>query len=100
MEDTLQHAVSETKTDADLFNRLRQLDRSLMDGGNKHDRVHVLILACLAEGLNTRIRIVRAIVHLGYTSSHVAIVLNTGEGSNPERHSWKRDKAGHYVALV
>ena len=66
---------------------------------NKHDRVIVLIEACLDEGIDTRKGIVDALVKLGFNYRHVAILLNEGTGESPERHNWRRDENGRYSRI-
>lgn len=66
---------------------------------NKHDQALVLIEACLDQGIDTRKGIIAALVELGFDYRHVAILLNEHAGTNPERHSWRRDETGRYSLL-
>lgn len=82
-----------------IFRRLRQLKKDLR-GANKHDQATTLISACILEGMNTRVRIVRALVQIGLNQSHVVIMLDEGTGSDPGRYHWQRDPGGSYSLHV
>lgn len=79
-----------------IFERLRQLDRKCGPTANLHDRVTVLICACIEEGINAGPRIIGAIKHIGYNSRHVGKLLRDGTGNDPRRHWWYRDPVGTY----
>lgn len=82
---------------AQLFGELQALERSCGDA-NKHEKVTVLILACIERGINTKSAIIGVITHLGFNNRHVAIVLDEGAGPNPERHHWRFHSSGLYEA--
>ena len=84
---------------AAIFRRLRQLKRDLR-GANKHDQATTLISACILEGLSTRVRIVRALVQIGLSQSHVVIMLERGTGGDPNRYNWQLDLEGRYSLHV
>ena len=83
-------------TDNEMFDGFRRLMASCGPNASKHDQVNVLIEACIDRGLNTGVRIVRALMTLGFNGRHVGMLLKAGRGENPERHTWKCDPDGHY----
>ncbi len=83
-------------TDDEMFDGFRRLMAACGPTVNKHDKGNVLIKACIDRGLNTGVRIVRALMALGFNGRHVGMLLKAGRGENPERHMWKRDSDGHY----
>ncbi len=82
--------------DDELFDGMRGMIAGFSPDINKHDQVHVLIIACIDRGLNTGVRIVRALKALGYNARHVGMLLKAGAGVNPERHTWRCDSEGCY----
>jgi hypothetical protein len=81
---------------ADVLARLVAFDATLDPGTNKHDRVSVLIAACIAEGITKGSVIRSALMELGYDGDHVAIMLKKGSGSRPPESRWYRDDSGVY----
>lgn len=80
----------------EAFSALRAFDRQLAQTVNKNDRVHALISACITEGMNTRLRIVRALERIGHAKPHVVICLRNGTRLNPEAPYWGVDGNGIY----
>lgn len=74
----------------ELLGGLRKLDRSLGPAVNKHDRVIVLVHACLDQGANTRAQIMALLKPLGFDRRHIAIVLKAETGNDPTRHRWQQ----------
>ncbi|WP_370169515.1 hypothetical protein [Sphingobium abikonense] len=64
--------------DPTLFDDLRALDKACGHDTSKNDRAIVLLAACIERGVNTRARLVAVLKHLGFTHSHLAIMLNDG----------------------
>ena len=81
------------------FERLRALLKSLGPESNKHDRALVLISACIAEGIDTRPRILGALHLLGFNRGHGAILLREGTGTSPDAHRWRKAADGRYKTL-
>jgi hypothetical protein len=85
-------------TSADQFGALRQtLQGLLIQCGpdlDNHDKVNVLISACLSEGIDTGTRIVEMISGMGFDSSHVRILLRVNIG-----RLWRRNAEGRYTDL-
>ena len=80
-----------------LFASLRDLDKCLVtEGCHKHDRVQVLINACIAGGVNTGTKIVGVLVILGFDRKHVGIVIKAGTQRAPEWPNWGRGADGTY----
>ncbi|QDM40630.1 hypothetical protein [Altererythrobacter sp. TH136] len=89
---------AQSGTDA-LFLRLRDLERHLASAGvNKHDRVHMLINACIGEGIDTGCRIVGVLAALGFNRQHAGITLKAGLKCEPEWPNWGRSGDGRYYA--
>ena len=81
------------------FSSLRDLDRHLTAAGlKKHDRAHMLINACLAEGFDEGGRILGVLARLGFDKRHVAIILKAGTQRQPEWPNWGRHDNGKYYA--
>ena len=79
-----------------IFERLRGLMKDCgRPGANKHDRMIVLIAACIDEGINTGTRIVGVAKRLEFDGQHAGIVLSTGVG-----RYWERDENGTYRNLI
>lgn len=82
-----------------LFSGLRDLERHLTSAGvNKHDRAHMLINACIGEGVDTGCRIVGVLAALGFDKRHVGITLKAGLQRDPEWPNWGRSEDGRYYA--
>ena len=79
-----------------LLADLRALDIACGQGANKHDRVIVLIHACIDAGCNTKGAIQEALGQLGWNLPHAMIVLSKSTGNNPSLYRWQRDEAGIY----
>jgi hypothetical protein len=79
--------------------RLRGLDAQLVrDGMNRHDRAHVLINACIQEGIDSGPGIVAALVSLGFNGRHVGIMLSSNIQGEPAWPYWGRRECGQYFA--
>ncbi len=93
---------TDTQPDLDInavFRRLRAFDQSLIAGkANKHDRAHMLINACISEGIDTGTRITGALEKLGLNRQHVGIRLTEGIQNEPEWPNWGRRDDGTYYA--
>jgi hypothetical protein len=83
-------------TNETLLADLRALDFACGKGTNKHDRVIVLIHACIDAGCNTKEAIQEALRLLGWNLQHARIILSSSTGNNPNLHRWQRDEAGVY----
>lgn len=82
-----------------LFSGLRDLERQLASAGvNKHDRAHMLINACIGEGIDTGCHIVGVLASLGFDKRHVGITLKAGLQRDPEWPNWGRSEDGRYYA--
>jgi len=77
-----------------IFRRLRQL---MMDcaKANSHDRLTMVIAACIDEGITTGTRIVGVARKLGFDAQHAGILLTGGIGSH-----WSRGEDGQYRNLI
>lgn len=84
---------------AAAFRGLRELATNCGLTSNRHDRVIVLIHACIAYGFNTPSRITGALAKLGYDKQHVGMTLHNGTGEDPVRHRWNRGGDGRYHSL-
>ncbi|QYE35132.1 hypothetical protein KZX46_20870 [Polymorphobacter sp. PAMC 29334] len=73
---------------------LRELIAS--SGPNKNDQAIVAIIACLDAGITTEREIIGMLGSVGLSHGHVAMILKKNAGSEPARHHWYRDAAGHY----
>lgn len=82
----------------ELFNQLRSVLRACGATDRNHSAI-ALIHVCIAEGLDTRKRIVGALRHLGFDYRHVVKVLELGAGTDPLRHRWSIDKDGTYQSI-
>lgn len=86
--------VSETTA---IFRRLRALHAELVfKKVNDNEAAAVMIAACITEGIDTRLRIRRALEKIGLNGPHVVIILNRQTGADPARYSWRRDEAECY----
>lgn len=81
------------------FARLRGLLASFGPETNKHERVLVLISACIVEGMDTFARIIGALVRLGFNRKHVALLLKEGTGNSAEQHRWRKGADGRYSLI-
>ena len=82
-----------------LFRGLRDLERHLTNAGvNKHDRAHVLINACITEGIDSGTRIIGVLAKLGFNKQHAGITLKAGLQREPEWPNWGRHEDGRYHA--
>ena len=79
-----------------LLEGLRALDQACGPDISKHDRVIVLIQACIEGGFDTKERILGALQRMDCHKTHAQIILSKSTGSNPSRHRWQRDEAGIY----
>ena len=89
--DTAANEVSDTA----LFERLRDFARKCDVGKNDNETVIALIHVCIAEGLDTRRRMVGALTRLGFKHSHVAIMLEKGCRSK----MWRLDSGDRYSVI-
>jgi len=81
------------------YRRLEALDREIVKAkGNKHDRVLMLINACISEGLTGEHHIIGTVAHLGFNHGHVATLLKESVRLEPEWPYWGRDENGRYFA--
>lgn len=82
-----------------LITRLGALDLSLQDDPkNKHDRAHVLINACIAEGIVHGSHIVDVLAGIGFNRRHIGMTLKQGIQRNPVWPHWGRHEDGTYYA--
>lgn len=81
----------------DFLRELRNVDREC--GENKNDRVVVLAAICIERKINTMGLIIHVLGLLGYNRGHVAIIVKSWTGRNPDRHLWLVDSAGKYHTL-
>jgi hypothetical protein len=79
---------------AAIFGELREMIAACGPDANKGDVVHILIIACIEVGMNTRARIVGALRTLGFNYAHVNIILNNETGLY---RSWQRSDDGSYT---
>ncbi len=63
---------------------------------HKHEQATVLISACIGEGIDTKAKIIRTLVLLGFKGSHAANLLKYGTGTCPTGNYWWLDKSGSY----
>ena len=82
-----------------VFRTLRKIDATAKPYTNQHDRVVVLIKACITAGIDEGKRIVGALKRLEYDGQFVGILLNKRAGNDPARHDWRRDDDGRYHLL-
>ena len=80
--------------DAEIFRELQALKAKTRRTG--HDRVIVLIAACILHGWDEGGRIIGALVKLGFNQKYVGIILRTNTGDDPKRYFWKRVADGIY----
>lgn len=85
---------------ATLFENLRALDAAAGPTVNNHDRLIILIQACIADDVRTLGAIIGVLRRLGFDYSHIAVTLKQGNGSDPVRHWWQCDEAGNYRNLA
>jgi len=57
----------------------------------KHDRVIVLIQACISQGIVRGTQLVSVIKELGFNAQHVGMTLTKGRGDDPVRHHRRRE---------
>lgn len=79
-----------------LLADLRALDTACGEGTSKHDRVIVLIHACIDAGCDTKETIKETLGQLGWNIQHAMIILSKLRGDNPDLYRWQRDEAGVY----
>lgn len=80
-----------------VLERLRGLDvRLVRDGINRNDRAHVLIAACIHEGIDSGPDIVAALVRLGFNGKHAGIMLKANIQREPVWPNWGRRDCGQY----
>lgn len=80
------------------FEDLRQL--VLESGPSKHDMATVAIAACITNGIDTSKAILAIAAELDLDTQHVGILLRSERGTDPARHRWCRDEAGHHSLLA
>ena len=79
-----------------LTSKNRQLALTQMQQfKNDNETVIALIHVCIAEGLDTRRRMVGALTRLGFKHSHVAIMLEKGCRSK----MWRLDSGDRYSVI-
>lgn len=93
-EDRQSRRQRDNDADAETFRELRALKAETRGMG--HDRVIVLIAACILHGWNEGRRIIGALGQIGFDKKYVAIILRTNTGDDPDRYFWKRDADGIY----
>lgn len=81
--------------DSTLFDDLRALDEACGPQSNKHDRLTVLLTACIERGINTRPRLISVMKHLNFDQRHIAIMLDDRLG-----REWQRGPDGRYSVLT
>ncbi len=86
-------ATSEEICTAEWFNGLREILAEREDL-NKNDKVHVLIAACISDGVNAGPQIVGVAKCLGFNPRHAGKILTLGAG-----HFWRRSEEGQYTLL-
>ena len=80
-----------------FFRQMRTLDETFVAQKlKKPDRVQMLIIACIINGVNTGRRIVGVLVQLGFNDVHVRTVLAKGISPKPEWLAWGKNREGVY----
>ena len=79
-----------------VLERLGNFDDSLDHKLRSHDRVSVMIGACIEEGIVHGKLICLALKLRGYTPRHVGIILTKGADSMPPELRWYKDSEGKY----
>lgn len=82
-----------TNSDPTLFDDLRRLDSDCP--GNRHDKLVVLIAACIEREIDTRRHLIAVLSHLGYSNRHVVMMPKTFLGS-----WWRVDDQQRYSLLI
>lgn len=78
---------------------LRGLLAKIQDGVNSNDQCIVMISAAIAEGFDTRKRIVDTLEGLSFHRVQVVKILGYYEGTNSTRARWTVHEDGHYTLL-
>ena len=81
-----------------LFERLQRLVTD--SGTDRNHQAIVAITVCIGERVDTLKAICEVMARLGFKTSHVAAILKTSTGSDPARHYWSKNEAGHYHLLT
>jgi hypothetical protein len=81
-----------------LFERLQRLVTD--SGTDRNHQAIVAITVCIGERVDTLKAICEVMARLGFKTSHVAAILKTSTGSDPARHHWSKNEAGHYHLLT
>lgn len=80
----------------DDITALRNLDDTLDTSLNDHERVAMLICACIDRGIRTRKAIRTALMEIGRNPVHVVISLKKDTGVTPNLRRWGQTKEGLY----
>ena len=80
-----------------IYGELIELDRALKAvKANRHDRVSVLIEACILNGIDSGPFIVHTLNSLGFDKRHVGIMLDQNSGKTSAAGRWFRNAEGRY----
>ncbi len=81
----------------ELLNDLRAVERQC--GANRNDCAAVLISICIDNKIDTMRLILDVLGPFGYDRAHIAIIVKSWTGRNPDRHRWTVDSAGKYHTI-
>ena len=68
-------------------------------GENQNDCAAVSIAMCIDNKIDTMRLILGVLGPFGYNRGHIAIIVKSWTGRNPDRHLWFVDGAGKYHSL-
>ena len=77
-----------------FLRELGELERAC--GSNKHDRVMMVLHACIDRGIDKMGSLLSVLSSLGYNRGHVARMLKDRTGNIPGVHFWACDAEGRY----
>lgn len=80
-----------------VLTRLKQAHVGLERSLSKNDRVAILILICIEEGITAGNLICLALTLCGYNRRHVDMTLAKGAAGIPLENRCYKDPSGHYV---
>jgi len=96
---TKEYLVTEVSTHPLITSRFLDDMRELIQnsGNNQNEQVQNLITACIEEGIDEFRPILGVASKVGLKTDYVAMVLKTGTGNYPERHTWRLTGGGRYA---
>lgn len=82
-----------------VYRHLWDLKRSFDPKANRRERAVAMIGACILNGFNTRLQILKGLRSRGLSVDHFLGLLDDHTGTVPGIHLWRLDDDGQYYLL-